>query len=103
MKSVLYINYKDSDKRTRIEGICALKRVRIEAMPSPEESGLPLDAELLVFRGFDDAGLKDFLQALRAFQAQVSLKCVETETNRGWPLAVLYGELRREHAAMQAR
>ena len=58
--------------------------------------------EMLVLAHFPDALLNRFLQELRAAKVVVPLKCVLTESNKGWNALELHEELMAEHRAMQS-
>lgn len=61
-----------------------------------------MEEELLVFCGFSDEGLDELLENLKkAGVPKIPLKAVLTETNAGWTIYQLYGQLREEHAQMR--
>ncbi|WP_031554722.1 DUF3783 domain-containing protein [Oribacterium sp. FC2011] len=101
MKSIIYINKKSKDKVTKVKSIALLKKIKLESVSEEEYSSLPEDAEILIMRGMDRVSMTDFLSALRKKGLSVDYKCVETESNKDWPIDKLYKEIKGEHEAMQ--
>lgn len=99
MKSILYINRKDAEKVMKVKGFCLIHHIRIEK--ETEDPELPEDAEIMRFAGMSNAEVGEMITRLRAMGIVVPLKCVETETNRDWPLSRLYKELSEEHEYMK--
>lgn len=99
-RKILYINRKDADRLRKVRACAAVRRIRIMSAGEDELAGLPEDAELMKLCGLSGSELQEFLSALRREGIRVDYKCVETDVNRGWTLAQLYGELAKEHAAM---
>lgn len=66
-------------------------------------TGAPLSGQMIVLCGLDDQ-LDAVLKALRGAGVGTDcLKAVLTEHNSTWDAVKLYGELAREHQAMQSR
>ena len=99
-KKILYINKKDADKVKRVHTLALLRKVKILSASAEELQDLPNEAELLKFIGFSSAEVGQFLQDMRKLGLRVDLKCMETEHNKDWSLAVLHKELMEEHAFM---
>lgn len=97
---VLYINKKDAQKLQLVRGCCAAAGARL--LPVPEDEDLPEDAELMKLSEASQSELSELLKRLKRQGLYVPYKCVETETNKNWPLSKLYAELCEEHAYMQA-
>ena len=97
MKSIRYINKKSKDKVTKVKSIALLKKIKLESITEEEYSSLPEDAEILMMRGMDRASMTDFLSELRKKGLSVNYKCIETETNKDWPISRLYEEIKSEH------
>lgn len=57
--------------------------------------------EMLVMAHFPQSVFSRFLQELRTARLTVPLKCVLTETNRGWNSMELYTHLCEERSAVQ--
>ena len=62
---------------------------------------MPIKEEMLVMKSFTSRRVDDLLANLRnAGVPRIALKAVITEQNSQWTFYELYGELRKEHAAM---
>lgn len=101
MKSILYINKNDRDKIVKVKSIAFLNRIKIDSIDEAEISSLPDNAEILIMRGMSRNDLDNFLSGLRQKGIRIALKCVETETNREWPLQKLYEEIKKEHESIE--
>lgn len=112
MKSILYINRNMDDanveKTKKVKRTALLHKVRVLTKKEDEgsESGenaletLPDNAEMLMFCGFTQNELSRFLYDLKKLGVRIDLKCMETETNKGWTLKKLYEELKVEHESL---
>ena len=103
MKSIRYINKKSKDKVTKVKSIALLKKIKLESVTEEEFASLPGDAEILIMKGMDRVSMTDFLAELRKKGLSVDYKCIETETNKDWPIDKLYEEIKAEHEAMQKK
>ncbi len=103
MKSIRYINKKSKDKVTKVKSIALLKKIKLESVTEEECESLPEDAEILIMKGMDRVSMTDFLAELRKKGLRVDYKCIETETNKDWPIDKLYEEIKAEHEAMQKK
>ncbi len=101
MKSILYINKCDKDKIIKVKSIAFLNRIKIDSIDEENLSALPDEAELLIMRGMVRNELEKFLSDLRKKGIRIALKCVETETNKEWPLQKLYEEIKKEHESLE--
>lgn len=100
-RKLLYINKKagEQDKLSKVRACAILNKIRLIAPDESELKELPEDAELMKLIGFGkDVG--GFLTELRKIGIRVDYKCIETESNKDWPLLKLYEELKSEHEEM---
>ncbi len=107
----------DGGKAVKIKQLCRMLNADYRVV-EPSEYGLRLDyllglsedgsvgegsvfsEEMLYFAGFYGAMLNIFLNQLKKQRATVALKAVMTETNVGFTSFELFGELSREHEAL---
>ena len=62
----------------------------------------PPEDSVIVMHGFEDADIRQFLQAIRDSQSlAINLKAVITERNINWSFCELTAELQQEHKLMQ--
>jgi len=101
MKSITYINKKDKDKAVKVKTAAYLNKIKLDSVDEKEAASLPDDAEILIMRGFTRGDITTFLTDLKKKGLRIDLKCVETDTNKSWPLIKLYKEIKNEHEAMQ--
>ncbi|ETP70852.1 hypothetical protein UYO_3207 [Lachnospiraceae bacterium JC7] len=101
MKRILYINKKDMDKLIKVKSIAFLNKIKIETPEDAEDVSLPEDAEILIMKGMTRSEMEKFLSDLRKKGIRIALKCIETETNRDWPLQKLYEEIKKEHESLE--
>ena len=83
--------------------LAVLAGMDAEETPGLPYAGGPLGGRMVVLCGLDRK-VEELLPALaRAGAGPDCLKAVLTPHNRGWNAVKLYGELRREHQAMNGR
>lgn len=89
----------DGDLSATVGDLCA-------GMPSPARpASAAVEIPALIVSGLrhDNGELGQFLDAVKACGMQFPLRAMVTPTSKGWTLAALLEELRREHQAMEAR
>ena len=118
---VLYYAPQPLPYVSKLKGVLVRMGVRIKNI-SPDQTGqkvghlagmpgfeaesetgeiLPIKEEMLVMKNFTSRRVDDLLANLRnAGVPRIALKAVITEQNSQWTFYELYGELRKEHAAM---
>lgn len=101
MKSIIYINKKDKDKIIKVKSIALLNKIKLDCQTEAEADSLPDDAEILIMKGLTKSELDKFLSDLRKKGIRIGLKCIETETNKKWPLRKLYEEIKKEHDSLE--
>lgn len=117
MEEILLYNL-EGEKGKQIRQLCAEMKIRFQNISAGQYgepigalasgggmektgipfTGIPFQDEMMVFAGFEDDNLRNFLS--RYYQAgigKVSLKAALTPYNVKWNSAELHDELKREH------